>query len=132
MENEVMWIFTLDGFYSVVEDARNKDFVYARGRDAGDIDRLCKRIGTGAKRIDTPQSDYPFRARLRKKSWRRYVNMAVADLKYTNFKDAIGNKKDGWNRELIMLRIWSSIIDAFGGERKWASSSFLNGNERRR
>jgi hypothetical protein len=114
-----MWIFTLDGFYSVVEDWSNKNFVYARSRNAGDIDRLIRRLNSGAKRKNTPERDYPFRVRLRKKAWRRYVNRAVTDLRYTNFKSAVHDKnKDGWERAMTMTRIWSAIMDAFRPRRE--------------
>jgi hypothetical protein len=110
-----MWIFTLDGFYSVVQDHKDPMIVWVRARAYEDLERLRKKLKVKTKIRKTPDHDYAYRVRMHKKRWRSYVNKAVTDVQYTNFKAAVGKQgKWGKERASLLSAIWSAAVHAFG------------------
>ena len=95
-----MWIFTLDGFFSVVKKASAQDptrTLCVRARLSGDAQRfagIAAKLEGGAHAVALPVeegtgTDYPFRVYVHAKTWARYLAQASRDITYDNFKGAL-------------------------------------------
>jgi len=87
-----MWIFTKEGFFSVVqptEDGQTTD-VAVRARSYRDLGRLIRWLqdhGHPCEMFLTPQGDYCCRVLIPKTLWVEYVRQAAEAIDYDNFKD---------------------------------------------
>lgn len=80
-----MWVFTLDGFFSIVKDQLRPGRLLVRGRIKGQIERAFPR----ARVLETPTNDYPYRASLTEDQVDRYMSKQVNRIRYGNFKAAL-------------------------------------------
>ena len=105
-----MWVFTLDGFFSVVQKGWDKDTetVQVRGRNRVDLERFVKRINIRDKVIETPKGDYPFRVVTTRQVWGKYLENIAGTIAYDNFKQEV-EVQDGSNCADIYLRVWSEL-----------------------
>jgi hypothetical protein len=98
-----MWIYTTDGFYSVVEDHNDPDCLWVRARVEGDLERLWP----DADVLETPEADYRYRAALGRQAVAAAVAKAVLGIGYGNFKDSIMDHR----RSLFYVRIWAIMAE---------------------
>jgi hypothetical protein len=108
-----MWLFTDEGFFSVVANREYPDTLVVRGRVREDIERFVARVKESppaAELIETPGADYPFRALVPWECFAKYVAGAVKNIDYFNFKDAVGQKQ-GLRRHDIYARVWAVVRD---------------------
>lgn len=103
-----MWIFCLDGFFSVVEDRNDAARVLVRGRYREDIHNLATKLGTQPQ--STPKADYPWRVSTSKREWADYLAETAAAIDYDNFKDAVAEQQ-GWARHDAYLDVWRSMAN---------------------
>ena len=83
-----MWVFTKDGFFSVVEHRADPQLVLIRARTKDDGIRICKALDL--KKVQcTPKADYPYRVTVAKARWALYLQNAALDIDYGNFKAAM-------------------------------------------
>ena len=82
-----IWVFTLDGFFSVVEVYDSPAEVLVRGRFRDDLEKVLKHT-SAIKVFHTPDHDYPYRIRITKTEWAEYVYEAAQGIDYHNFKNA--------------------------------------------
>lgn len=101
-----MWVFNVDGFFSVVEDRNNKNGVVIRGRYKEDIIKISKKIHGKVKAWRTPQADYPYRTRCSKGKWAIYIWREARNIDYDNFKGLV-DPIIGWARMLKYHEVWS-------------------------
>lgn len=98
-----MWIFTTDGFFSIVEDYVDPRRLLVRARAKGDIEKVWPLAAVE----EIPGRDYRYRAYLP----RTAVAAKLADLAlridYGNFKNTINNplRKEAYGD------VWSVMID---------------------
>jgi hypothetical protein len=88
-----MWLFTTDGFFSAVEHKDDASVIVVRARVREDLERLIARLpltsqAYAPKIVTLPWADYAHRIALPRHLWAAYVGEAIADLHYTNFKQA--------------------------------------------
>lgn len=95
-----MWIFAKSGFYSIVEDALDRSRVLVRARRREDLAALR----LGAKIIETPDADYGFRCRVNKKHWARKLLKLSIEIDYSNFKDAVPERKHLYGDVWLTMR----------------------------
>lgn len=82
-----MWIFSKDGFLSIVQDRRAKSHLLVRARFKGDIEAI---FGEDVSVSETRDADYRFRASIdRNVVADRIADMIRVELKYPNFKDSV-------------------------------------------
>ncbi len=112
-----MWIYTVFGFYSVVQN-RNKGKegqLMVRARFREDLDRLREkylpRLSETKAFKKGSYSDYPFRAYVGKMAFANALWKIAADIDYTNFKNEVG-KVQGWDREGVYMKVWSVMKDS--------------------
>jgi hypothetical protein len=98
-----MWLFTRDGFYSVVEkeEDRRADTLTVRARRREDLVALGRLI-PGLVIIASPRGDYPFRSRVPRPVLAKAIAELVKDIDYPNFKNTQSD-----DRHRIYMRIWN-------------------------
>ena len=101
-----MWIFTPDGFYSVVQDKINKDQMWIRTRDREDLVRLITKYNISASPIlEDYGTDYKFRVTVWRQEWVRVAAALAGDIDYNNFKHESEIQR-GAIRASILCEIW--------------------------
>lgn len=111
-----MWIFSEVGFFSVVEDWKDKRVVWVRARWKKDLEQLKvitrnNDIGFRVRKImETPDHDYPFRVRMQKRYWAMVLFYLGDNIEYGNFKGAILDQDP--ERERVYMRVWSVMKEA--------------------
>lgn len=82
-----MWIFTVDGYFSAVQDKDDPSRIMVRSRQENDLQTLLKRLGSEDLEILAwTGSDYAFRVFMPRDLWISYLEMSGQELNYTNFK----------------------------------------------
>ena len=80
-----MWIFTQDGFLSVVAHRALKDSLMVRARDRQSLQNL---ESFAAEKIAfTANADYAWRLTITREDFSKYLAMAVETIDYDNFKN---------------------------------------------
>ncbi len=107
-----MWIFTLDGFFSVVADRNGRSLIW-RARVKADLQRLQARFPfpslKRAKILTTLDHDYPFRLRLSRPCSARIMADTMEALRHTNFKAAVAEQDA--ERAGMYGALWGRIKD---------------------
>jgi len=98
-----MWIYTTDGFYSVVEDRNDPDCLWVRARVEGDLERLWP----DADVLETPDADYRFRAALSRQEVAAGIAKSILEIDYSNYKDNITDRR----RSHFYMRVWSVMAE---------------------
>jgi hypothetical protein len=76
-----MWIFTIDGYYSAVQDKEDPTRIMVRSRKKVDLQTLLKRLEREDLTILAwAGSDYAFRVFMPRELWNSYLNMAGREL----------------------------------------------------
>ena len=79
-----MWLFTSEGFVSVVAHSEKPDTLLVRARDEDSLLSLVE--ATGATLRHTPSNDYPYRIEALREAFSAWVADQVFNLDYTNYK----------------------------------------------
>lgn len=101
-----MWIFTVKGAVSIVEDLDNSGFLWVRSRTKGHIEKLFP----GYKVSNTPKADYAYRTKVPRSEVSSLVLAQVEDIDYPNFKNAIID--DPYHS--ACSKVWSAFMNACG------------------
>lgn len=101
-----MWIFTKQGFFSVVQDFRDPSVLLVRARDRADLERLAEGLRAPPEILVTAQGDYPFRVFLSRRDFASLLASLAADIDYTNFKAAVGESA-GLARSGLYAKVWT-------------------------
>jgi hypothetical protein len=113
-----MWVFTQNGFFSVVayEPSRdhssiNKnpqdDLLLVRGRLREDLEELRRWVPDIDIR-EHPRADYRFRAVLSREQWKIVLMGEVDSLDYRNFKNRV-DQKQGHERHETYMEVWRAM-----------------------
>lgn len=104
-----MWLFTKYGMFSVVRCSTDPDVLKFRARKREHLEALIKqaRLSKDRRIIETTDSDYRFRIILNRTLGLRILDELMADIDYTNFKDA-AKKQQGSNNDYVktLLQVW--------------------------
>ena len=79
-----MWLFTSEGFISVVAHSEKPNLLLVRGRDEGSLLSLVE--ATGATLRHTPSNDYPYRIEVLRTAYSAWLVDQMSNLDYTNYK----------------------------------------------
>ena len=80
-----MWICLNDGFFSVVEDRDDHDYVWVRARNPRHLENLIPNIEVQL----TPEADYCSRTRILKSELADVLTGKVLGINYPNFKNSV-------------------------------------------
>ncbi|OGM09316.1 hypothetical protein A2Z67_05235 [Candidatus Woesebacteria bacterium RBG_13_36_22] len=106
-----MWLFTRDGFLSIVEHNDKPDMLIVRSRFNGHIERI---FGDLAGKVEKDAgTDYEYRAEIRKAKVAEVIAQMVLDIDYGNFKNELGKLNK---------------VDSLYIARSWATYEVVNGN----
>ena len=104
-----MWLYTRDGFYSVVhDDYCNAGELMVRARVIEDLERLLKKLSIGdADILVIKNSDYRYRVKLDSEQWTSYVAREAANIDYPNFKNSVA--ADDPDRSSAYMKCWEAM-----------------------
>ena len=91
-----MWLFTKQGFYSVVlaadRDGQPPDTLAVRARRRQDLESLRRLAPALGQIVSMHHRDYPFRCFIRRDEFCRLLADLGGKIDYENFKDTIASK----------------------------------------
>ena len=99
-----MWLFTTQGFYSVVEDRDDPRWLLVRARTREDLAALGSQV-EGLQIFESADADYRWRARLLREEWLAAVAQLAHAVDYPNFKEAVAERQ-GSRRASIYSKVW--------------------------
>jgi hypothetical protein len=108
-----MWLFLIDGFYSVVQDKDDTNTLLVRARNEDDAIRMADRLGHLPIEYSTTH-DYAYRIRVPRAQFSGLMEEEVQDIAYTNFKNEVHEQR-GFARSMIYSRVWAFMLDALQG-----------------
>ena len=103
-----MWLFTTQGFYSVVAHRNEPSKVLVRARARADLEALKRQI-PDLRVFEDPDADYRYRAVVAREAWVAAVAILAADIDYPNFKSAVAERQ-GVERERLYSRVWAELL----------------------
>lgn len=110
-----MWLFTQDGFYSVVADKDDTNIVWVRARVEADLVRLRDRYRAVTGPITEKfQGDYAYRFSMTRVEFARVMFESAIDIDYFNFKDTV-RAKIGNVRAMLYESVWWRMMNLQGG-----------------
>lgn len=107
-----MWIFTKQGFFSIVQDKNDENYLIVRARVKGDIETLMNNnaaLLNGYPIEEDAGSDYRYRVRMERDVAEDFLLSAVQEIDYTNYKAAVHTVDD--RRSIYYGMIWSIMAD---------------------
>lgn len=107
-----MWLFTTQGFYSVVAHRRDPDKLIVRGRAREDLEALRDQIPELQVFSDS-SADYRWRAVVTRAEWVAAVAQLAAEIDYDNFKGAVAARQGG-ARSRLYHRVWAALRELPG------------------
>jgi hypothetical protein len=99
-----MWIFTSEGFYSVVQKA-GESILTVRARRQEDLERLQKYLPRLSTIYSERGSDYAYRANCTHEEWALALARMALTIDYSNFKSTVLENA----RHEAYMRVWSAM-----------------------
>ncbi len=112
-----MWLFTEQGFYSVVQNRYDDRVLLVRARLRGDLERLRTKEPRLGPTLVEEGSDYRFRALIPREAFAELAASLVRELAYDNFKRRV-KEVDGSGRSEVYGEVWSTMYLAQEAERE--------------
>ena len=103
-----MWLFTTQGFYSVVAHRDDPNSLIVRGRTREDIEALREQI-PHVEPFEDPSADYRHRAYVTRSEWLAAVAQLTAEVDYDNFKSEVA-REQGRERADAYGRVWGELL----------------------
>ena len=102
-----MWLFTTQGFYSVIAHRRDPDRLLVRARAREDLEALRDQIPD--MRISSDRTaDYRWRAVVTRAEWVAAIAQLATEIDYDNFKSSVADRR-GIERERLYMRVWAEM-----------------------
>lgn len=107
-----MWLFTKDGFFSVVQKPNQKGtkWLTVRSRNKKDLANLLHSIHVDAKIDYFVGTDYQVRTVISKSKLKRYLAKTIEHINYDNFKHEVQIKDP--KRASVYLEVWDAMLDS--------------------
>lgn len=108
-----MWIFTTEGFFSIVMKQFNENDppFQVRARLAGDMENLIETLNFKKNIIHTPHADYHFRITVDEEELIKIMTRLADDIDYDNFKSMIHHSKDQEHKLGAYYKVWQAMYD---------------------
>jgi len=110
-----MWVFSKEGFFSIVCKECDKNEVLVRTRCEEDLVRMFHKLNGSPNIIKKEDGDYKFRAILKKETWVKYLSGCVFDLDYEKVKENIVSQDDK-ARRVAYSAVRSTMYNWLGRE----------------
>lgn len=98
-----MWLFTTDGFLSIVHKGCRPGQLMVRARVRADLKRAFPKAKITASK---PPADYRYRAVVSRKALAAYLGRMAERLAYANFKDTVRDDA----RHAAYMRVWQAML----------------------
>src|SRR5581483_2773487 len=95
-----MWLFTTQGFYSVVEDRADSDRLLIRARAQEDLEALKQQIPDLQIQETRQGHEYRWRALVTRDQWVEAVAQLAGEIDYDNFKDTVAERQSQERKRL--------------------------------
>jgi hypothetical protein len=109
-----MWIFTQDGFLSIVQDTQTPGNLLVRARKREDLRRFVQLAQTCLHcRLtvsETPTHDYRFRVTVPHAVAGHVIKELVLDIDYSNFKNRVHDVDPDPRRGVAYTRVWAEMV----------------------
>ena len=113
-----MWLFTKEGFFSIVQDRRDSDTLWVRSRDRQDLVRLLMSCDMPDHTVSSyAGTDYEHRTSINREDLAKIMQHAADAVDYTNFKDMTAATL-GRARAEVYSRLWWEIQALSDDDRK--------------
>jgi len=84
-----MWVFTTDGFFSIVHNKHCSDEeLSVRARSREDLGKFLKKSGHLIEIIEFSSADYRYRAQVPREVVAQYLSRQAMETNYGNFQEA--------------------------------------------
>lgn len=107
-----MWVFSQQGFVSIVRNRNDHRYMLLRAREKADLmhfAELAREAGVPFGEVeDTPWADYAYRVELKENHARLLIMHAVKNIEYDNFKASVHGEPE---RDAAYMRIWRAMYD---------------------
>lgn len=103
-----MWLFTSQGFYSVVAHRDDPDTLIVRARTREDIAALREQI-PAIEPFEDAAADYRHRAHVSRAEWLSAVAQLTAEIDYDNFKSEVA-RRQGPQRSQLYGHVWAELL----------------------
>lgn len=108
-----MWLFTKYGFYSIVQDEKDKNIFKVRARKKGDLQELksnLKDVSDCSIHQDL-KADYRFRIFINSKQFQSLMIHFTNSLDYTDFKNSIYENKSQKDKLDSYHKVWDVMYE---------------------
>jgi hypothetical protein len=111
-----MWIMSRQGFYSVVKKPGcAPDELEVRARCRKDLEVLKKQTGSKSKILTNAGTDYPFRIRMKREIWAKFLADEAMEVDYANFKDEVlfgktETPRRRKHRHDVYFDVWKALL----------------------
>ena len=102
-----MWLFTTQGFYSVVAHRTDRSKVIVRARAREDLEALREQIPS-LRIFEDTDADYRYRAIVEHEKLVAAVAILAASIDYDNFKNAVAERQ-GHDRAHTYMGVWAGM-----------------------
>ena len=107
-----MWLYTVQGFFSIVQKPPcKKDELLVRVRCRDDIEKLEKLLREkykfSEKVIESPKSDYAYRMVVPREIMASFMASQALELDYGNFKNTVSSKDH--LRHEVYMKCWEAM-----------------------
>lgn len=99
-----MWLFTRQGFYSIISKGEHEFHVRARARK--DLENLNALAGTSHKIHRSPDADYRWRMVVTGDEAHGLIAKLAADIDYSNFKGVVARTPGQQDKMDILHEVW--------------------------
>jgi hypothetical protein len=105
-----MWLLTTIGFFSVVAAQDDPERLVVRSRVRSDLEALRERYLPDIEIVEGAGTDYRYRSFVAKTDFEPAAARLVADIDYTNFKNAVAERQ-GHARAGVYSKVWSVLYE---------------------
>jgi hypothetical protein len=101
-----MWIFSRQGFVSIVRHISEPDTFLVRARVAADLEAVLSAGGVKAQCVESADADYRFRAFITRSQFNRVMAALADSVDYANFKSAVATDGAADARLAAYHKVW--------------------------
>ena len=110
-----MWIFTQDGFVSVVDKQEVPGTLVVRARDRRSLEPIAELFETEI--VPSPYNDYQYRTHLTREQLAEWMTLNIQTLDYDNFKNRVyATRGDDYAHALG--EVWGAMYETADEESK--------------
>jgi len=110
-----MWLFTQHGFYSVIVDGANREYVFIQARSTKHLQNLRDKFEVEDQIVHVPYADCPYVLRIKRQRWLSLAADLASDVRYTSFLSAASKQRDRLGPRFVvgLGDLWRAVGEVF-------------------